>query len=372
MENKDLLVQHSIGDGVVYQRETDGYVNATAMCKASGKQFHDYSRLVTTKEFVNEVSSIKGIPVNGLIQSVTGSFSETTGSWVHPNIAIHLAQWCSPKFAVKVTQLVMDWNNNQRLSNLPYYLRRVTINSRNIKTGYFSILNEMSIFLISPLEDVGFILPDSMMPDIATGKMVSNFLRNKGYEVDNMPFYWHQFEDGRRVKARAYPEQLVGTVRKYIREEWFCKKAFAYFYKRAPEAIPYLKKVLLLPSFKEIGAITYHDAESKALSSSAGKTGHPSMGEVRSFIKRGSSYYNEEVIIASHLFADLVAEYPDLGWVLKDRYKKSSVMKRLGYHVIQRNLRLAGKSVRIWGKKKMTNQEIRNSLSGLSKNSGLF
>lgn len=31
------------------------------------------------------------------------------GTYVHPKVAIHLAQWLSPKFAVFVTEVVFDW-----------------------------------------------------------------------------------------------------------------------------------------------------------------------------------------------------------------------------------------------------------------------
>ncbi|WP_419902348.1 KilA-N domain-containing protein [Kiloniella sp.] len=35
----------------------------------------------------------------------------TQGTWVHPKVAIHLAQWLSPEFAVQVTNWVFDWMN---------------------------------------------------------------------------------------------------------------------------------------------------------------------------------------------------------------------------------------------------------------------
>ena len=31
------------------------------------------------------------------------------GTWVHPHVAINLGQWLSPKFAVRVAQIVEDW-----------------------------------------------------------------------------------------------------------------------------------------------------------------------------------------------------------------------------------------------------------------------
>ncbi len=64
------LIPHQVGTDLINQRAVDGYVNATAMCKAVGKQFFDYRRLGNTGEFLNELSAVTGIPVTGI--PVTG------------------------------------------------------------------------------------------------------------------------------------------------------------------------------------------------------------------------------------------------------------------------------------------------------------
>lgn len=51
----------------------DGYVNATAMCSAVGKQFFDYHRLKSTEEFMAELASDTGIPVSRLVISRKGN-----------------------------------------------------------------------------------------------------------------------------------------------------------------------------------------------------------------------------------------------------------------------------------------------------------
>jgi hypothetical protein len=45
-----------------------------------------------------------GIPITELVQSIRGGTPELQGTWVHPQVAIALAQWLSPEFAVKVTK----------------------------------------------------------------------------------------------------------------------------------------------------------------------------------------------------------------------------------------------------------------------------
>jgi len=72
------------------------------MCKACNKLIADYSRLVTTKAFITELSSAVGIPDHGLIQSIVGGIPQLQGTWVHPQIAVHLAQWLSLHHKTKV------------------------------------------------------------------------------------------------------------------------------------------------------------------------------------------------------------------------------------------------------------------------------
>lgn len=103
------FIVHEIEHAIIHQRAVDGFVNATAMCKASGKQFNDYVRIGPTKEFLTELSSVTGIPVSELVISLKGGTRELQGTWVHPDVSINLGQWCSPKFAVAVSQWVREW-----------------------------------------------------------------------------------------------------------------------------------------------------------------------------------------------------------------------------------------------------------------------
>ncbi|MCW2309739.1 KilA-N domain-containing protein [Rhodobium gokarnense] len=104
----NAIVIHPFHAARIEQRVEDGYLNATAMCKAAGKKFNDYARLDATSGFMSALSAEAGIPVSKLIQSVKGG-SGPQGTWVHPKVAIHLAQWLSPEFAVWCTNVLFDW-----------------------------------------------------------------------------------------------------------------------------------------------------------------------------------------------------------------------------------------------------------------------
>lgn len=105
------LIVRSFNDTDIRQLSTDGYVDATEMCQANGKKFYDYSRLKSTQKYLEALSRSAGIPVDLLIRQVTVGENEERGTWVHPKVAIHLGQWCSPQFAVFVTDLVFAWMN---------------------------------------------------------------------------------------------------------------------------------------------------------------------------------------------------------------------------------------------------------------------
>ena len=58
------LITHKVQDSTIEQRAKDGYISATAMCKAAGKLFGHYNALDTTKAFLAELSSDIVIPIS--------------------------------------------------------------------------------------------------------------------------------------------------------------------------------------------------------------------------------------------------------------------------------------------------------------------
>ncbi|MFD0916517.1 KilA-N domain-containing protein [Pseudahrensia aquimaris] len=258
------LIPHKAEGAIIYQRPEDGYINATAMCQAADKRWNDYSILAATRSFLAALETETGIPVSGLVVSQRGGDLRFQGTWVHPQVAINLAQWLSGEFAVKVSQWVYDWMNGKAPKSangdLPYHLRRYVANQQNLPVGHFSILTELTQALIAPLTQAliapltqaliapmeiwGYTLPESMMPDISDGRMFCAWLRKKGVDTDALPKYTHVFEDGRRVKAKAYPESLLAEWRQHFREVWLPTKAVEYFGSRDRKALEYLPKLL--------------------------------------------------------------------------------------------------------------------------------
>lgn len=254
------LIEHKIESISVDQHAYDGYVNATALCQASGKQLGHYLETKTTQAFLNELSSDIGIPISTLIQIVKGGHPQMQGTWVHPQVAINLGQWASPKFAVLVSKWVFEWMSGgiRESYKFPYHIRRYLINRGKIPSTHFSMLDQMTFKLLGALESKGYVIPANLMPDISLGKIFSNWLREKGYDPNSFPTYQHDFDDGRRpvVSARLYPNELMTEFNQQL-DQWIKSgMALQYFKDRDQNAIEPIKQVYIeligLEKFKEI------------------------------------------------------------------------------------------------------------------------
>ena len=88
---------------IIRQRKSDGFVDATAMCRVGkGKKMNAWRMNKTTNLYLVALSGLVGIPACDLIQSSKTRSDVGGGSWVHPHVAIHLAMWISPIFATEV------------------------------------------------------------------------------------------------------------------------------------------------------------------------------------------------------------------------------------------------------------------------------
>lgn len=110
----------------VEQRMHDGFINATAMCVAHGKLLKDWFSNQSTIDILQALAEEMGLEVkegNSPLSSVSvvssvypklvisrrGSPASGGGTWVHPDLAVQLAQWCSPRFAIQVSRWVREW-----------------------------------------------------------------------------------------------------------------------------------------------------------------------------------------------------------------------------------------------------------------------
>lgn len=89
----------------INQRSLDGYVNATAMCQAGGKQLKHFFENKRTVKYIEALSKKVGIPPSLLSEIKEG---RNGGTYVHPQLAISLAMWISADFEVAVTNWILN------------------------------------------------------------------------------------------------------------------------------------------------------------------------------------------------------------------------------------------------------------------------
>ena len=95
-----------LNDITIIARPEDGYINATELCKAGKKRLEHYKENKQTQEYLQVLSSVTGIPITELIEVKQGGVNQ--GTWVHRKVAIHLAQWISADFSVKVSSWIEE------------------------------------------------------------------------------------------------------------------------------------------------------------------------------------------------------------------------------------------------------------------------
>jgi hypothetical protein len=96
-------------NNVIIESREDGFINATQLCKAGGKVFKDWYRLNSTKELIEELEeTLNGQirPFKNLVEVKKGRYN--SGSWIHPDLAVQLAQWISPSFAIQVSRWIRE------------------------------------------------------------------------------------------------------------------------------------------------------------------------------------------------------------------------------------------------------------------------
>lgn len=84
----------------IQRRHVDGFVNATAMCQANKREWFTYARSARTQEYIAALKAAPQICGTEVVQSVSGGTPALQGTWIHPRLAIDLARWISPAFAV--------------------------------------------------------------------------------------------------------------------------------------------------------------------------------------------------------------------------------------------------------------------------------
>lgn len=96
----------------------DGYIYATGLCKASGKKMYNWLRLKETQKLQKEVdkklaaqtgAAKSDTQIRASLEVYKGNTSKySQGTWIHPDLGLNLAQWCSTNFAAQVSKWLRE------------------------------------------------------------------------------------------------------------------------------------------------------------------------------------------------------------------------------------------------------------------------
>ena len=98
--NASGLVVRTWNDAPISRRDSDGFASATAMCQANGKRWHEYNSSQRTTEYITALGESLNLPADQLVLTTTSGPNHLRGTWIHPRLAVDLARWLSPQFAV--------------------------------------------------------------------------------------------------------------------------------------------------------------------------------------------------------------------------------------------------------------------------------
>jgi hypothetical protein len=125
------IVKHQFEDHAIGQREQDGYVNLTQLCKAGGKLVGHYLELDSTKELLSALSLNIGKTIlsnhagsGSLVETLKGG-NKAAGTWAHPEVAIDCAQWVSVKLRIWANRTLVKIISGQPIGQQPDLEQRV-------------------------------------------------------------------------------------------------------------------------------------------------------------------------------------------------------------------------------------------------------
>jgi hypothetical protein len=112
----------------IERRQIDGFVNATAICQANGRRWAKYAETERCREYIAALKAEVRIPDFAPVLSQRGGAGAGGQTWIHPSLAIDLARWISPAFAVWMDGWFLETVANPQL---PHGVHVVASNPRH-------------------------------------------------------------------------------------------------------------------------------------------------------------------------------------------------------------------------------------------------
>uniref|UniRef100_A0A6C0CRI7 KilA-N domain-containing protein n=1 Tax=viral metagenome TaxID=1070528 RepID=A0A6C0CRI7_9ZZZZ len=101
----------------VIEDKRNGFINVSKICKQFGKMLKNYNSLESSKKYMLYKSAVAGKTATALSYELCGGLTEfrqqLKGTYVHKDIAVHVAMWCDPVFGDKVSKIINEYIQNE-------------------------------------------------------------------------------------------------------------------------------------------------------------------------------------------------------------------------------------------------------------------
>ena len=123
IESNNEFVRTKVGDMEVFMMKSNGYMNATELCENTGKELKKWSDNSNSIELINRLSLSVGLPKNELIIKFEGNQGMNVsynGTYIHPKLIVHVAIWCSPGYALMVSDSIIKFHAREAIEEKGY------------------------------------------------------------------------------------------------------------------------------------------------------------------------------------------------------------------------------------------------------------
>ena len=209
---RDVMFEHidkdyahgKLGEFEVIMMKKNGYVNASKLCNSAGKRYAKWIQNNVAKDLINELKSADRIRSPLFINVIKGRY-DTRGTYVHPKLIVHIASWCSPKYALMVSDIVNEYHIKQAIE-----IKDKLLNKKDDKIDK---LNKKIDILLKDNED--FRRRDDIMSYKVDHLVDEIDIKSDNYVVEGNPNTRHILVI---IKTNELPHKLRNKKGKFIRD----------------------------------------------------------------------------------------------------------------------------------------------------------
>jgi hypothetical protein len=103
--------------------DEDGYIFATLISKRVNKDLSNYFRMNETKHIIELICQEFSITKEKIVIIKRGNSKKFNkqGTWIHRELVLHFAIWCSPYFTLQVNQWMEEWIDYKKENEIKFY-----------------------------------------------------------------------------------------------------------------------------------------------------------------------------------------------------------------------------------------------------------